>query len=911
MTDASRFHTNAVMCTRRGTLVVLALVSFCAFSMCVEGSAAEPVLEVGEGDSIVFIGNTFAERMSLFGYFETALHSRFPDHQLRVRNMGWPADEVALMPRPAAFGEMHRYLGEQKADVIFAFFGMNESFAGVEGVEGFERDLDTLIGDLRAHQYNGQSAPRIVLVSPIAHENLGGDLPDGVAHNADLALYTAAMGKSAQQLGIRFVDLFTPTRALLGTAPENKLTINGIHLTVYGDWAVSQMLARSLGLVDAIDPSGPGDEAVTDRLRRTIYDKNYSFLFYWRGPNMEYVHGERNYIPGAEGMMEELAQLNGIIDQLDAKIWEIPKPKPETVWASVPSGEPMWVKTPSYEDVAIPPLGDVKPMEGHRVEEEGEGTMLTPQEALDAMEIADGYAVNLFASEVDFPIANPLALNFDAEGRLWIANSPTWPHPLPGVPPTDSILILEDTDHDGVADSHTVFMDGLNMVHGFALGDGGAYISQTPNIIFAADMDGDNRADEFETVLHGFGGEDVEHSINNYKWGPDGALYFMQGIFFHSQIESPYGPSRVYGGGVFRYKPRTEKFDMFLSYEFWNPWGQVFDRWGQSIILDASSHDYYNMDVLSSNYVYPKVKENKSENLSFAMRDMSPGAGIDIVRSRQFPEEAQGRFLANEITRAYQGMHWYDIEEDGTGYELSQVVPDFLSSTDPYFRPIAMTFGPDGALYFIDFYSTLFENMMHPKRAEGRDHIRGRVWRIVYEDRPLLEAPKIVGASVPELLDLLDAYESTTRDLARRALHERDADEVVPHLERWIAGLDGADEEIELHLLDALWVYHGLNVLEEHLLKQLLRAKDAHVRAAAARVLRFEQNEIEGSIDLLSTLIEDGHPRVRLQAVLASGFSASGRGAEVALKATMNPMDAGLQHALDDTMDYFDRAPSP
>ena len=909
MTTFAKYLSDKFTDAQRHLFFVL-IAALCVLMVGFAGNAQEAgaPLEINEGDSIVFIGNTLAERLSLFGYFETALHSKYPAHRLRVRNMGWSADEVALRPRPKDFGDIHRWLGAQKADLIFAFYGLNESFKGEVGVKSFQRDLEALIEDLRSHQYNGESAPRIVLFSPIAFENLGGDHSDGAAQNENLALYMRAMSVTTEGLGVRFVDLFSPTRSLMNATAVTRLTINGLHLSAHGDWAVSQIMAYALGVINPF----AGREAVANptakALRRGIYDKNYSFTFHWRAPNMEYIHGERNHIPGAEGMAEELAQLNEIIDQLDEKIWSMPKPKPEMVWQDVPSGTPMWVDTPDYANIEVPALGAVQVMPDHRVEQEGEGVMLSPEEALAAIEVPEGYAINLYASEVDFPIANPVALNFDAEGRLWVANSPTWPHPLPGEQPTDSVIILEDTDGDGAADKHTVFMGALNMVHGFALGDGGAYISQTPNIIHAKDTDGDLRADEFETVLHGFGGEDVEHSINNYKWSPGGALYFMQGIFFHSQIETPYGPRRVQGGGVFRYKPRTEEFDVFVSYRFSNPWGLVFDRWGQGIILDASRHDYYNMEALSANFVYPKDKENKAELLSFAPEDLSPAAGITVIRSHQFPPEAQGRFMANEISGPFRGTRWYDMSEEGTGYVLTRLTPEFFVSKDPFFRPIAMTFGPDGALYFVDFYSTLFENMMHPKRAEGRDHTRGRVWRVSYPDRPLLKAPKIVGEPTPVLLALLKAYENTTRHFARRALQEREASEVVPHLETWIAGLDASDAKYEQYLLEAFWIYQGLNVIEPALLLRLAQAKDAHARAEVARLLRFEQDSIEGSLALLEVLVQDPDPRVRMQAVLASGFSASGAGANVALKATLNPMDAGLKHVLDETMTYFERA---
>ncbi len=380
----------------------------------------------------------------------------------------------------------------------------------------------------------------------------------------------------------------------------------------------------------------------------------------------------------------------------------------------------------------------------------------------------------------------------------------------------------------------------------------------------------------------------------------------MEGIFFRTQVETPYGPRRVLNAGVFRYKPHSHKFDVFASWAFYDPWGQTFDDWGQSIIVDASSGDYFNMSVISSNYVYPKAKARKEE-LSFAPELVGISAGIDFIRNRHFPPEVQGRFLANQLV-GFLGVHWFDIQENGTTYELKRIEPTLVSSADPHFRPIAMTFGPDGALYIMDFYSRLIENTAFPKRELGRDHTHGRIWRVTYPGNPLLMQPQIAGQSVPAQLDLLKEYETRTRNLARRELQQRDAQEVVPELQKWITALDPSDPQYEHHLLEALWVCQGLDVIEPDLLEKLLGANDYRARAAATRVLRFWQNEIDDSIDLLAKLVEDEHPRVRLEAVLACGYSSSETAREVALQAAAHPTDLGLQTVLDETMNYFDRA---
>ena len=250
-------------------------------------------------------------------------------------------------------------------------------------------------------------------------------------------------------------------------------------------------MARSLGLVAEAAPPNVAGNATAESLRRTIYEKNYYFFIRWRGPNAEYIHGERNQMGGAENLLEEMAEYDQIVDAYDRRIWAMAKPTPNQVWQHVPQGSPVWHPTPQFKDTPPRPMGPEE-YQGVRV--------LSPQESLKTFRLPDGYAINLFASEQDFPIANPMALNFDAEGRLWVANTPTWPQPIPGEQPSDSIIILEDTDHDGVADKHTVFIDKLDMIHGFALGDGGAYISQVPHILHARDTDGDLRADK---VPHG------------------------------------------------------------------------------------------------------------------------------------------------------------------------------------------------------------------------------------------------------------------------------------------------------------------------------------------------------------------------------------------------------------------------
>lgn len=557
----------------------------------------------------------------------------------------------------------------------------------------------------------------------------------------------------------------------------------------------------------------------------------------------------------------------------------------------------IWAAMVSWAHTAEAPRKKTEPNRG------GEVSLLSvdPQVALKHLKAAEGYEVNLFASEQDFPLDNPVSLTFDAKGRLWVATMPTYPQVLPGKKPSDKLIILEDTDHDGRADKHTVFIDGLYLPGGFELGDGGAYIAEQPNLIFAKDTDGDDVADVRETVLYGFGTEDSHHAISAFTWGPGGGLYFQEGTFLHSQVETPYGPVRLQYAGVFRYKPRRFSLDVFVSYPFANPWGHVFDRWGQNFIADASGGANYFGTAISGHVDYP----NKHAGMKVFTSIVRPTAGCEIVRSRQFPDEAQGNFLVNNCI-GFQGIKQHRVIEEGSGFTSKEVAP-LLESFDINFRPVDLQFGPDGALYVVDWFNPLIGHMQYSLRDNRRDHKHGRIWRITYKHKPLLTPPKIAGQPIPELLDLLKSYEDRTRYRTRRELGTHDPAQVAAELKRWIAALDKSDKDYEHQLLEALWVYQTINVIEPKLLDRMLRSPEPHARAAATRVLRYWRGEIDRPLEKLETQVNDPYPRVRLEAVLACSFFTTPRAAEIALQALNHSMDYYLDYAMKETIGTLER----
>jgi lysophospholipase L1-like esterase len=286
-----------------------------------ERAVAQPPLTFQPHDRVMLVGNTLAERQQLFNHFEASLLARCPALELTVRNLGWSGDTPSLQPRPLNFGDTATHLTAQHADVILAFFGLNESFAGEAGVAAFEHDLEAWVTLHRAARYNGRSAPRIVLVSPIAHERLARLVHvDVEARNRELARYTEAMRRLAARLDVPFVDVFTPMRAAMTASPE-PLTINGIHLNETGDRVFAGILMTALGFEPA--PSDTSATAVKafETLREQVRAKNQLWFYRFRPLNAEYVVGRRVNPFGSVNFPVEMKRLDERIAEQDQRIW--------------------------------------------------------------------------------------------------------------------------------------------------------------------------------------------------------------------------------------------------------------------------------------------------------------------------------------------------------------------------------------------------------------------------------------------------------------------------------------------------------------------------------------------------------------------------------------------------------------
>jgi putative heme-binding domain-containing protein len=500
--------------------------------------------------------------------------------------------------------------------------------------------------------------------------------------------------------------------------------------------------------------------------------------------------------------------------------------------------------------------------------------------------VADGFEVNLYAA--DPQIAKPIQMNFDPEGRLWIASSEIYPHIKPGEKANDRILIVEDADGDGVAEKTSVFADGLLIPTAVVPGDGGVYVGNSTELLHFKDTDGDGKADQERVVLAGFGTEDTHHILHTLRWGPEGLLYFNQSIYIHTHIETPWGVKRLNAGGIWQFRPESMQLDVFAR-GWVNTWGHHFDEFGQSFVTDGAGGE-------GINYAIPGAAYPTAQGVPRIFHGLNPGSpkycGIEVVSGRHLPEDWQG----NVVTNDFRGNRVcrFVISEDGAGYAAREQV-ELIRTKHVAFRPIDIKMGPDGAIYIADWYNPIIQHGEVDFRDERRDHVHGRIWRVTYKGNKPVKRPQLREASVKELLGHLSDPEMWTRENAKRVLKERGRDAVLPTLNEWTEQIDPANEKLRL---EALWVYQALDEPDVSLLQSLLDAKDGRVRAAAVRVLKHWYGRISGSYGLLPKLAVDEHPRVRLEAARVLADVRSPEAVDAALAALHQPVDQFLDYAL-------------
>ncbi len=788
-------------------LVVLVMTAACA----------RPPLELREGDHIVVIGNALADRMQDDGWLEASLQMARPELHLVVRDQGFTGDRIDHRPRSKGVPSPDDYLGLSQADVVLAMFGYNESFD--DDAAGFAAALTTWIDHTRAQNYSGRGAPRIVLFSPIAHENLNDpNLPDGTANNARLATYTHVMDSVARVKGVGYLDLFAPSQRLYAESPA-PLTQNGVHLNREGNRRIAEVIVRGL-----LRSSPSGNTARVEAVRAAVLEKNRYWYNRYRATDgndvwgsratLAFVKGQTNY----EVLQNELVQFDRLATNRDPVIWAAARGE-----ALTPNDSNVPPPIPVVSNLAEPQLqGGVSKV----------GTLdyLGGEAAIGKMRLARGMQANLFASEERFPeLVNPVQLGVDTRGRLWAATWGTYPKWEPSGKMNDRLLILPDDNRDGVADTAITFAYVQNPT-GFEFWNGGVIVASQPDLLFLKDTTGDNVADIRYRISGTLGSADTHHAANNFVYGPDGFLYYQEGIFSVSNVETPWVTNQESKrSGMYRFNPRTHAFS-FHAENSPNPHGVSFDYWGRHYATDATGGTAY------------QVKDNPDG--TFAMRQMlkhtvRPVPSSGILSSAHFPAANQGNFLILNVI-AFLGIKQYTLSADATTGDVQGTeTEDLMVSSDPNFRPSDFEIGDDGGVYVADWSNAIIGHMQHNVRDPARDRTHGRIYRITMPGRPLSDHVAIDGAPIPALLTALENPVDGIRHRARVELSERNTAQVIAATREWVKRFDPAREADAHHLLEALWVHQQHNVVNQELLDLVLNSPVPQARIAARRVERM------------------------------------------------------------------------
>ena len=814
---------------------------------------AEP-FELESGDVVSFLGGTNMVRVQKAGYLETLLSHAFADARPKFRDLSWEGDTVDHLStekerwrkdgyghmKPEAFGDLREQLRSVGATVVIAQFGKMELLEG-RSTDEFLGHYRKLIGLLT------EEGRRAVIVSPTPFGSTEGALlPQLSGRNSRLRAYVEAIRDDCEGNGVGFINIFDP---LLALVRDSSFMDEGIHISEKAQPRYAAIIGEELGIKCP-------NWAELGALKQAVVEKHRLWNEYWRPANWKCLFGDDSSRIFSIGTVNELPTLQEEWRRYPKLIAEAE----ETIW-TVAGGAPM----PKPVLTPVPRSG-------------AEDADLTKE--LASFHVAEGYAVNLFASEA-LGIANPLCLHWDAHGRLYVACSDVYPQVVPGERPNDRIVVLEDTDGDGEADRSTTFAERLNIPTGIETGHGGVYVAQGTELLFLRDTNGDLVADERRVLMSGFGNGDSHQTANSLVWSPEGDLYFCQGDGIESRIETPHGVSSLFQAGVFRLRPQTMQLDGLLD-DFMgpgNPWGVAFDDYGQSVVIDGAG---------GISYLTPASLPVK-HRLKLP-RIGKPGGYCGV-------EFHAGHFLIgdyklNRVSR-------FTLREDGAGFEVEWNEP-LIHSKHSNFRPIDVKQGPDGAVYVVDWYNPVICHQDDYYRHPDRDKIHGRIWRVAPDTttRP----PVIAGAGITELVELLGSSNRWIRHHAKMELTRHDRSDVGAALQKWRDASAPANEKSDFEAAAAAAFAESP---QADLLSKISGAKEPRIRAFAARLVGRWHDQLQNPHAMLEQFVRDDHPLVRMEAVLACGRIPSARSIEIAAMAVDLPVDRWIDYALTQAAHYL------
>ena len=816
-------------------------------------------LTLDDGDRVLLIGDVLIERENNYGLLETKMRQEFPGKKFAVRNLGYSGDSPLGASRasfdPAAKGiePLKEQLAVVKPTVAIIGYGMAASLEeltyqqndpalnpdparyGTEHTPArLKREVAQLMDLIKAASPAGQV--RFVILGPLTHEDLRGSrpgLPNPAEHNQKLVAHAAALRELATEKGVPFLQAEWQRSAGIALAQG---TDNGIHLTERGYRALSEGLAAQLGWqVNAATWNQP--TAAAESLRASILRKNSLFFHRSRPANYTYIFGFRKREQGNNAV--EIPKFDPLIEKAEADA--------VAVSAGQPSSLPPEATTPAKLKAAA--------------------SLPSPE-----FKVADGLRLSLFAENP--LLEKPVHMNWDTSGRLWVATSNTYPQVNPEDlaaqmagesakfgPSTgnDKLILLEDTNRDGVADVSRIVADKLLIPSGVAPDNlGGAYVGASTELLHLTQPDTQGVLAARRIVLSGFGTEDTHHILHTLHWGIDGRLYFHQTIYIHSHLETPWGLVRANSGVAFAYDPNTERLEVH-SKGLVNAWGQQEDLNGQTFLTSGA-------DSSGIHWAFPGATFPPSEGARRLIGSISPGSypkfsGLELINSPLFGPDWQGNaitcdFRAHRIVR----FSFTDFTTDAapkSGY-VTKELPDVVRTSDVSFRPITPKMGPDGALYVADWTNPIINHGEVDFRDPRRDKISGRIWRILPENATPLRWQPVLGRSTGQLLAGLLSPNRWDFEQSRRELAKLPVTELQSALQAW-----AKDDVTRRH---AAWLLSGRTTDTAHLAVLLQSADPVSLQVGLRELGKSLGASNATDIKLLTPFLIHRNPRVQLEA---------------------------------------------
>ncbi len=479
----------------------------------------------------------------------------------------------------------------------------------------------------------------------------------------------------------------------------------------------------------------------------------------------------------------------------------------------------------------------------------------TPEDEQAGFKVPDGFEITLFASEPN--IDKPINLAFDSKGRMWVTQSFEYPFPSSSTPKgTDRITILEDTDHDGKADLFTDVVDTVNIPIGILPLVDGAVTFSIPNIYRYTDTNHDGKIDQEKILFGRFGYQDTHGMVSNFMRGYDGWVHVCHGFTNRSTVAGTDGDSiRMVSGNTFRFRLDGSRVEQ-MTYGQVNPFGLVFDAMGYVYSTDSHSSPLYQL-IRGADYPH----FGKAEIMAFAP-DMKPLekeatalCGITQYADVKFPPEFQGNFFIGDAVMGR--VHRYSYEFKGSS-PVGKSEIDFVKSEDPWFRPVNIKLGPDGAMYIADFYNAIIGHYEVPLGHPKRDKMRGRIWRITYKGQQNKTKDWSV-APLSELLAALDVDNLPTRMTSADEVADRIGSPAIEDIKTMLA----APATTPTKYIHGLWLLHRLNGMNDDILQKAMVHTDPLIRLHAFRVLGEQNPAPESYYPLVAKALADKDPHVQ------------------------------------------------